>query len=103
MAEHEELWDAIRSIPAGRVVSYGNLGRSLSSPASGYFVGRWMAKCPEGLPWWRVVAKDGRLPVWKKNPDLERLQIQHLEAEGVKVVEGKVDMAEFEVDLDSTF
>ena len=99
MTDHTELWETVRSIPSGRVASYGNVGRSLSSPTSGYFVGRWMADCPDDVPWWRVVAKDGRLPVWKKDPDLEVLQIQRLEAEGVGVVNGCVDMARFEEDL----
>ena len=39
----DELWEAVRNVPAGHVVSYGALGGSLSRPVSGYLVGRWMA------------------------------------------------------------
>jgi methylated-DNA-protein-cysteine methyltransferase-like protein len=90
----------VRSIPAGHVASYGEVGRALRTPASGYFVGRWMANCPADIPWWRVVAKDGSLPVWKRNPDFEVEQTAHLKSEGVAVIDGRVDMATYSVELE---
>lgn len=99
MIERCELWEVIRSIPAGRVASYGAVGRALRYPASGRLVGRWMHDCPEEVPWWRVVAKDGRLPIWKVDPNLETVQVLRLREEGVEVVEGRVDMATYGVNL----
>ena len=81
MTALDELWDLVRSIPRGRVSSYGTVGAALKNPASGYLVGRWMAQCPEGVPWWRVVAKTGALPIEKLDPYLELDQRRVLEIE----------------------
>lgn len=86
----EELYGLVRRIPAGRCAAYSALGRSLERPVSGLIVGRWMANCPPDVPWWRVVAADGRLPVWKRSEHLERDQRQSLEAEGVEFEEDRV-------------
>lgn len=88
----DELWKVVSAIPRGTCASYGDVGRALTNPTSGYQVGRWMASCPEDVPWWRVVAKDGHLPVGKKDPVSENEQTRLLEAEGVSFVEGRVDM-----------
>ena len=93
MSEHGDLWSLVASVPKGRVCSYGALGAVLRNPASGFMVGRWMASCPEGLPWWRVVAKNGGFPIGKRDPYLELDQRQLLEREGVEFVGDQVDMA----------
>ena len=87
-----ELYDLVRRVPVGRCVAYGELGAALSSPVSGYLVGRWMAACPPDVPWWRVVAKSGDLPVHKRDPEIARQQIAHLAKEAVSVIDGRVDM-----------
>jgi methylated-DNA-protein-cysteine methyltransferase-like protein len=74
----------VREIPRGRVSSYGTVGRCLKNPASGFMVGRWMASCPPDVPWWRVVNKQGRLPIGKRAPELALEQRRLLEREGVK-------------------
>jgi methylated-DNA-protein-cysteine methyltransferase-like protein len=89
----EELWQIVRQIPPGRCASYGDVGRALSSPVSGFLVGRMMARCPDDVPWWRVVARDGKLPVWKVDPSFENQQVARLVDEGVRVEDGRVDMA----------
>jgi len=85
----------VRQIPFGRVCAYGDLGAVLEPPLSGYFVGRILAACPDEVPWWRVVARDGRLPVWKKDPRLEEVQRERLASEGIETVEDRVDMRRF--------
>lgn len=90
----DELWRLVKAIPRGKVISYGELGRCLKHPASGFMVGRWMAATPEGVPWWRVVAKDGRMPISKRSPELVSEQEKRLRAEKVRFLEeGRVDMA----------
>lgn len=91
----EELWTLVRSIPSGRVCGYGELGRCLRNPVSGLLIGRWMATCPEDIPWWRVVGADGKLPVWKRDANLETIQHDRLIEEGVDFEEGKVIMDRF--------
>ncbi len=87
----EELMERVRAIPYGRVLNYGALGRSLSRPVSGVVVGGWLNSVPEGVPWWRVVGRDGRLPIWKKDPFLESLQAARLREEGVDLVDRVVE------------
>lgn len=88
-----ELWLIVASIPKGKVMSYGAVGRALSRPSSGYMVGRWMALAPEGLPWWRVVGKNGELRTAARDPRLAELQRKHLLAEKIALTDGAVDMA----------
>lgn len=88
-----DLYRLVADIPEGKVCNYGQLGRALRNPVSGLLVGRWMSNCPPDLPWWRVVASDGKLPVWKKDPALEAIQHDRLAEEGVEFdVEGRVRM-----------
>lgn len=88
----EDLWELVRSIPKGKVCSYGDLGSALRNPASGFMVGRWMAQCPSDVPWWRVVAKTGALPIEKRDPTLEIDQRRQLEKEGIRFEDDRIDM-----------
>jgi methylated-DNA-protein-cysteine methyltransferase related protein len=79
------VWDLVRSIPPGRVASYGRLAEWLAMPRSARIVGRAMARSPDDVPAHRVVDARGRLvPGW------EREQAQRLRTEGVAVVSGHV-------------
>lgn len=92
----DELWKIVRSIPRGRVMSYGDVGKMLKHPASGFLVGKWMASAPDGVPWWRVVSKDGSLSIAKRSTYLAIEQKQRLQDEGVAFLEGgRVHMEKF--------
>jgi methylated-DNA-protein-cysteine methyltransferase related protein len=98
----EELFDLVRRIPPGRCAAYGTLASCLSRRVSGLVVGRWMSRAPEDVPWWRVVAKDGRLPIWKVSPYAAAEQRERLKQEGVTLddkdrVEAGFLLAETEV------
>lgn len=88
----EDLIALLASIPRGKVASYGAVGRQLSSPATGYQVGRWMAQCPPGLPWWRVVGKNGELRTANRDPHLADEQRRLLGDEGIKLEGDRVRM-----------
>lgn len=89
----DDLWRVVRRIPAGRVASYGDVGRCLRQPATGYLVGRWMAQAPPDVPWWRVVALNGQLVTSKRSPNLAATQERLLREEGVPFLQpGVVDM-----------
>ena len=91
--------ECIQSIPAGRVFSYGAIAEMSGNPlgASG---ARQVARILHsmsrkyGLPWWRVVKKDGAIALGAgEGKDLQR---QLLEAEGVEFsASGKIDMRKF--------
>jgi len=78
------IFDLARAIPSGRVLSYGALGARCEPPISGYICGRIMNHAPRDVPWWRVVAKDGSLPISKRNPHLAQEQRAKLQTEGVQ-------------------
>ena len=65
----------------------------MSHPSSGYMVGRWMAQCPDGLPWWRVVGKNGEMRTASRDPQLAEIQRKLLRREGVRMIDDAVDMA----------
>lgn len=85
---NSDLWQLVERIPPGHLASYGALGAALKHPATGWEVGRRMANCPADIPWWRVVAKDGRLPVDKRDPELARLQETMLKKEKIRIKDG---------------
>ncbi len=78
-------------VPRGRVTSYGALGKLCDPPISGYICGRVMGNVMENVPWWRIVGKDGKLPIAKRGPYHSGQQRQLLEQEGVEFdEEGKI-------------
>ena len=79
-----QLPELIRAVPAGRVISYGELGARCQPPISGYICGRLLGRGHSDLPWWRVVAKSGALPVSKRDPAIAKFQRETLESEGVR-------------------
>lgn len=92
----ESVYELARRIPEGSVLSYGEIGALCNPPISGYICGRILGTVPDDVPWWRIVAKDGTLPVAKRSPQIAREQREMLEEEGVRFdKEGKVRMDEF--------
>jgi methylated-DNA-protein-cysteine methyltransferase-like protein len=86
----------VRAIPVGRVLSYGGVGARCEPPISGYICGRILQNAPDDVPWWRVVGKNGNLPISKRHPELSLQQRALLENEGVGFdAKGQVRMEEF--------
>ena len=48
-------------IPYGRVISYGGIAKLLGRANGSRMVGWAMRRCPEQLPWHRVVKADGSI------------------------------------------
>ena len=92
----QQIYEIVRAIPVGKVLSYGAVGARSTPPISGYICGRIMGEVPPDVPWWRVVGKTGNLPIHKRNPELSIQQREVLESEGVKFDESDcVKMAQF--------
>lgn len=92
-------YDVVRQVPAGRVVSYGQVARLLGEPRKARFVGFAMHASPGmagGVPCHRVVFADGRLaPGFAFGGPGEQRRM--LEEEGVGFLpDGRVDMDEFD-------
>ena len=82
----EAVLAAVDQIPAGRVVSYGDIAEYLGTGGPRQ-VGRVMALYGGAVSWWRVIRADGR-PV----AGLEDRTLRRLEAEGVAIRNGRVDL-----------
>lgn len=74
----------IESLAPGEVASYGDIATEAGYPGAARAVGNLLRQS-SGLPWWRVVAANGRLV-----PGNEAEHAQRLRAEGVTVRKGKV-------------
>jgi methylated-DNA-protein-cysteine methyltransferase-like protein len=82
----EEVATVLERLEPGEVVSYGDVAEEAGFPGAARAVGNLVRSTP-GLPWWRVVAKSGRLA-----PGLEQRQTELLRSEGVTVVNGRVEL-----------
>lgn len=74
----------LKHLERGEVVSYGEVAEEAGFPGAARAVGNLVRSTP-GLPWWRVVAKSGRLA-----PGHEQRQAELLRGEGVTIVDGRV-------------
>jgi methylated-DNA-protein-cysteine methyltransferase related protein len=78
-----EVLRRVRSVPEGRVTTYGDL-----SPGAPRFAGTVLSECHDpDIPWQRIVRADGSLAKGERQRHL-------LEAEGVPFRGDRVDMRE---------
>ncbi len=82
----EDVARVLEQLESGEVVSYGEVAEEAGFPGAARAVGNLIRSTP-GLPWWRVVAKSGRLA-----PGLEQRQTELLRSEGVTVADGRVGL-----------
>ena len=89
-ARTEDFGEAVAAVlmrlEPGEVVSYGDVAEEAGFPGAARAVGNLVRTTP-GLPWWRVVARSGRLA-----PGHEKRQAELLRAEGGRIVDGRVRM-----------
>lgn len=89
------VYEIVRSVPPGRVTSYGAVAALAGSPRAARGVGAALnALLPRDgdVPWWRVVNRQGALTI-PAELGLRTLQRTLLEAEGVTFGEaGRVDL-----------
>jgi alkylated DNA nucleotide flippase Atl1 len=83
---------AIRSIPRGRVSTYGGIAKMAGYPGAARLVARVLRR-GYGLPWQRVLGAGGVIKLTGDSAIEQRLR---LEAEGVRFRGRKVDMKAFE-------
>lgn len=91
---YDQVYDIVKTIPSGKVTTYGDIAKFIGRPRAARFVGYAMsASCEtDDLPWHRVTFSDGRL--W----DGQWAQVQHdlLSVEGVGFTkDGKIDVEKY--------
>lgn len=81
--------EVIKSIPAGKVTTYGEIARAAGSPRAARQVVRILHSMSQkhNLPWHRVVNKQGEIAI--KDDESSLVQQLLLEEEGVPVIAGK--------------
>ena len=82
----EEVAIVLQRLEPGEVVSYGEVAEEAGFPGAARAVGNLVRSTP-GLPWWRVVARSGRLA-----PGHEQRQAELLRSEGVTIANNRVRM-----------
>lgn len=81
---YAEVYTLVRSIPRGRVMSYGQIAGLIEHRLSPRAVGWAMHGCPEDVPWQRVVNASGGCSTGRL-PDMpDGLQQALLEAEEIE-------------------
>ena len=87
----DPVYRLVKRVPHGRVVTYGQIARALRLRGGARTAGRAMAASPSGrgIPWHRVVGAGGRLLIPEPYASLQR---KMLASEGVRIVEGRVDL-----------
>jgi alkylated DNA nucleotide flippase Atl1 len=94
--DFQKIFEFVREIPSGNVMSYGGVGRAVGVAAR--TVGFAMASCPEDVPWHRVVGSDGYLRIVKRSPIDFAEQKARLADEGVAVDDRGFVASEFFVE-----
>ena len=92
----ESVYEYVRTVPKGKVVTYGQIARAVGSPRASRQVG-WALHCnpqPIVIPCHRVVNREGRLAPAFAFGGTE-VQASLLRAEGVEVTNGYVDLKKY--------
>jgi methylated-DNA-protein-cysteine methyltransferase-like protein len=90
----EAVYTLVRSIPHGRVMTYGQIAGVLGNLLSPKAVGWAMHTCPDDVPWHRVVNVSGACSTERRGDMPPGLQRALLEAEGVDFrLDGTLDLA----------
>jgi methylated-DNA-protein-cysteine methyltransferase related protein len=91
MSSWDPVYQLVKKIPRGRVLSYGALARALKLSGGARGAGRAMAATPsgKGIPWHRVVGERGKILIREPYASLQK---KLLESEGVTIIESRVDL-----------
>ncbi|MCL2404102.1 MAG: MGMT family protein [Defluviitaleaceae bacterium] len=88
---YQQIYETVKKVPLGKVISYGQIARMLGRPRAAREVGRAMRICPEDIPWQRVVMADGTVT----GGQFADMRKGMLESEGVIFLpDGRVNMKE---------
>ncbi|MBN2790235.1 MAG: MGMT family protein [Candidatus Delongbacteria bacterium] len=92
----EAVIEIIKSIPKGKVQTYGGISKLAGSPFGARQVVRILSSMSRkyNLPWHRVMNSKGEIQ--RINIDMYHEQIALLESEGIEFIsEGKIDLEEY--------
>ena len=98
---YDRVYELVGSVPAGSVVTYGQVAEALGAYRGARAVGYALRALsdPDGIPWWRVVNASGGISPRGAGHGAE-IQRELLEAEGVAFgLAGTVDLKHYRARL----
>jgi methylated-DNA-protein-cysteine methyltransferase-like protein len=99
----EQIIHIIKSIPKGKVLTYGFIAKLAGNPRAARQVS-WILHSSSkkyNLPWHRVISSNGKISL--KSIEDKQFQKNLLEQEGIKVLDGfKVDLEKYSWKINST-
>jgi len=88
----QRVYNWLSQVPAGHVVTYGQIAAALGHPRGARLVGWAMRVCPDDVPWHRVINAQGALST-RPLPGGFHLQRALLEDEGIQFEsDGRIDL-----------
>ena len=97
-AYYEQVWEWVRQVPHGKVVTYGQVATMITCPEGvqpedySTFGSRWVGKamgaCPDDVPWQRVINSQGKI---SERPGSAQ-QRYLLEQEGVVFTKDRINL-----------
>lgn len=97
----KRIYEAVKRIPYGRVATYGQVAEMAGDRKMARAVGNALHKNPDpdGIPCFRVVNSKGMLAEAFVFGGIN-MQEELLKNEGVEVIDGKVDLKKFGIDIE---
>ena len=97
----KRIYDAVRKVPKGKVATYGQIAQMAGNKRMARAVGNALHKNPDpdNIPCYRIVNSKGKLAAEFAFGGAGK-QAELLEADGIKVNGGKVDLAVYGINLD---
>ncbi len=93
----EQVWQIVRQVPHGKVVSYGGVAAIMGRPRAARGVGKALNALPEDtdVPWWRVINSRGEISI-RGHWHGAALQRALLRDEGIEFGrDGRVDFEDY--------
>jgi methylated-DNA-protein-cysteine methyltransferase-like protein len=81
---YQSVYQLVRTVPEGRVATYGQVAAQLGKPRGARLVGWALNVCPSDVPWQRVVNREGMISIENMRAS-KTLQAELLQQEGVEV------------------
>ena len=95
-SHYDRIWAVARTIPRGKVTTYGELAAAAGLRKQPRLAGYAMYNLPDGstVPWHRVINAQGKISFPPRSARA-REQKRRLEAEGVVFIGGRVNLQRF--------
>lgn len=90
----EMIWQIVAQIPAGKVMTYGQIARLCGYPGHARYVGKVLKQLPEdtALPWHRVINAKGEIS-FPADSESYKKQRALLEAESIRFQGSRISLS----------